>query len=108
MIRYTLTVPVYLNDGTRVPNRWTVKLERDIADIMGGFTRLDGFGGWLGAGVTREGNRKLYREPISVYQVDSGDPFAPTLMEGFAHRVKSELEQECVYLTRQDISVTLV
>ena len=102
MTRYTLTVPVCLNDGTRVPNRWTVKLERDMADIMGGFTRADGMGGW------KSPDGSLVLEPVHLYAVDSDDPFAPTLMEGFAHRVKSELEQQCVYLTRQNLYVTLV
>lgn len=102
MIRYTLTVPGCFNNGKRVPFEWTEKLETDLAGLFGGFTRLSGHGGWVSPDCN------LVSEPVFIYQVDSDDPFAPTLLDGFARRVKSDLEQECVYLTSADISVTLI
>jgi hypothetical protein len=74
MTRYTLYVPVRLPDGTTVPNRWTVKFEADLSELMGGFIRLD---------ATAD------RNLMFLYQADSDDPFAITLMEGFALNMKT-------------------
>ena len=38
MTRYTLTVPLTLNDGTRTPAAELSRIERELLSIAGGFT----------------------------------------------------------------------
>ena len=105
MTRFTLYVPASLNDGHTVPNRWTVDFERRLAVEFGGFTRIDAIGGW------KSPTEEVIREPMRLYVVDiseSAAEFAAMRMRQFAELVKHDLEQECVYLTRDTIDVHMI
>lgn len=102
MTRYTLTVPTHYNDGRPVPRTILAEIETTLAEIGGGWTLTAGTGGWIGA------TDDVYREPVSLYAVDTDDPRAPDAMRSLAERTATVLGQEAVYLTRQEIGAELV
>jgi hypothetical protein len=101
MIRYTLYVPQAYNDGTPFPASALIDVEEIILGIAGGFTRTDSVGAW------RDGD-KIYREPISLYAVDSDDPEVPGKLHAFARVLRTSLDQEAIYLTHETIGATLI
>lgn len=100
MTRYTLHVPLVLNDGTSTPEDVLGSTELELLQLAGGFTATDGYGGWIGDGGT------IYREPVRLYAVDA-EGIEPELLQ-LADRIADRLDQEAVYLTRSPIAVQLV
>ena len=101
MTRYTLHVPLVLNDGTPTPEQELADVEAYLLDIAGGFTATDGIGGWRGDDGT------VYREPVRLYLVDTADDIAYLLRQAAAS-VALNLDQEAVYVTAAPIQTTLV
>jgi hypothetical protein len=101
MYRYTLHVPLVMNDGRAVPPDSLDGVARALVGMFGGFTRVDGFGGWDGANA-------LYLEPVALFHVDSDHPEAENLLAGYAGTLAAALAQECVYLTVQPITTRLI
>lgn len=100
MTRYTIHVPTILNDGSPVAQGELALIESQILAVAGGYTVTRGFGAWQDNGIT-------YRDPVKLYAVDSAEDIAPELIR-IAERAAKRLAQEAVYMTAQDISVTLV
>lgn len=103
MIRYTLHVPELLNDGTPVQPWQLDQLEADLLTIAGGFTQTTGQGAW-------RGEDGLYREPVRLYHIDT-EPDAwrtKDRLVQLAQDIAERLDQEAVYLTRQEIETFLV
>lgn len=98
--RWTLTVPLTLNDGTPVYAGDITAIESRLGDIAGGFTSADAVGAW-------RGEDQWYREPVRVYTFDVG-----YIADGDVRRLAADiarwLDQEAVYATRQDIVTFLV
>jgi hypothetical protein len=99
--RYTLHEPHNYNDGTAVPQYWIDHLENDLRLIFGGFTRTEAIGSWQDDGVT-------YHDPQSVYSIDVLSDQSGQYLRDIAARVRNDLKQECVYVTRQTIDTWLV
>lgn len=102
MTRYTLHVPERLNDGDAVSERIFALVEGRLLGVAGGFTLTVGQGGWL----DQYGN--ILREPMRIYDVDTDDPEASGKLHELAKIVRGALAQEAVYLTHQEIGVSLV
>ena len=103
MTRYTLHVPKRENGWPHKPFsalRFEL-VEDELVEIAGGFTTVDGFGGWDGDGLS-------YREPVRLYHIDTDDPEAERRLLSLAERVARQFKQEAVYLTRQEIQTYLV
>lgn len=100
--RWTLTVPLTLNDGTPTPAEDIAGIEHALLDIADGFTATPGEGVWRS-----DETGELYREPVTVYTFDVG-----YLADGDVRRLAADiarlLRQEAVYVTRQDVSTYLV
>lgn len=95
--RWTITVPLTLNDGTETP-AWELHLaEVAILDIAGGFTATDGEGTWL------DDDGQLYREPVRLFTFDVSH-IADVEVLQLAQRLATRLDQEAVYVTRQEIT----
>lgn len=101
MTRYTLHVPLILNDGAPTPEDTLADVESDLLDLAGGFTATDGVGGWRGDGT-------VYREPVRLYHIDTSDPDAPELLANLGRAVARWIGQEAVYLTAQPIGTELL
>jgi hypothetical protein len=71
-----------------------------IANIAGGFTAVQGTGGWI------DKNGVLVVEPVTVFDCDiprsDGSGRAPAL-RNLAEMIKADLRQDCVYLRIDDI-----
>lgn len=107
MTRYTLHVPLLLNDGTPTPDWALSYVERELIRAGGGFTYTDGVGGW------RSDSGVLYHEPIRLYFLDYAGDMREQLdtarhLRDVAADVAQTLRQEAVYLTRQDVATELV
>ena len=102
MTRYTLHIPEQYNDGREVPGYLLDQIELDLVDIVGGFTRTAGTGGWRGE------ENVVYVEPVQLYIVDSADPDVLRKLTDYAAWLARELAQEAIYLTAQDIQTYLV
>lgn len=98
--RWTITVPQTYNDGTPLPRGTVRDIERRVAAIAGGFTATPGEGVW-------RGEDRLYREPVTVYTFDVGY-IADGDVRQLAEDVALLLDQEAVYVTRQDVETFLV
>ena len=102
--RFTLYVPASYNNGQTVPNRWVVQLESDLAREFGGFTRMTASGGWIAP------DGRTITEPMFLYACDidnSAAVFAAEKVWRFADRVKHDLTQEAVYVTRETLDVQM-
>lgn len=95
MTRWTLTVPLTLNDGTPTAAEYIADIEEDIADIAGGFTATPGEGAW------RSPDGDWYREPVTVYTFDVSH-IADGEVRRLAADIAQLLDQEAVYVTRTD------
>ncbi len=102
MTRYTLHVPLFYNNGTRVPLAEANLVENQILALAGGFTAVEALGAWRSDDTGR-----TYRELVTLYHVDTDDDIAPEL-ERIAENVARRLKQEAVYVTAQDITASLV
>ena len=51
MTRYTLTVPLQLNDGTPTGALDILAIEDSLLDLAGGFTASDAVGSWRDPGT---------------------------------------------------------
>lgn len=101
MYRYSLHVPEQHNDGAPISDMAFSWIEIELANIAGGFTRLpSAIGAW-------NGQETVYREPVSVYIVDSAEDIE-TELRTLAAEIAHTLSQEAVYLTRQEIETWLV
>lgn len=102
MERFTLHVPLQRNDGTDVTDTEFGAIESELLELSDGFTSIDGVGAWR-SGLT------TYREPVRMYMVDSSAPkYTAERLILLAEFVASALEQEAVYITRTELSTTLV
>lgn len=103
MTRYTLTVPLQLNDGTPTPDEELARIADELLDIAGGFTATDGTGTW-------RGDDRIYVEPVRVFTIDLADPadLARPWLHSVAAEVAHRLDQEAVYVTEQAIDTALV
>ena len=101
MERYSITIPIHYNSGAPVPRPIFQEIEQELDQVVGGWTRLDGYGGW-------SGSDSYYREPIALYFVDTADPTASEALLALARRTAEALRQEAVYVTRQEIETYLV
>lgn len=102
MTRYTLHVPRVDNHGAPVDPHELELIENQLVAVAGGWTSTRGVGAWRSPDTGTS-----YREPVTLYHVDSDADIAPELLT-IAERAAERLEQEAVYVTAQDISVTLV
>ena len=102
MTRYTLHVPLQLNDGAPVDADTLATIESDLLDLAGGFTATEGIGAWRGNGG------HVYREPVRLYHVDTAEPDAPELLAALASSVARWLDQEAVYLTAAPLATQLL
>ena len=92
--RLTLYVPEILNDGSPVTYERLEAYERELLDLVGGFTLSNGIGVW------RSADDVVYREPVRLYSIDA--PRASHVRKAvtaLARRIGHELGQEVVYLT---------
>ena len=91
-MRYTITIPENLNDGTPVPVFLRANYEDRILDIFGGFTLHSATGVWRGE-VT-------YVEAVNVYECYKADQFGTEhKLVGLAKLVCRTLDQEAVFVT---------
>ena len=102
MTRYTLHVPEQYNDGREIPGHIFDQVELEILQAAGGFTRTAGTGGWRGD----DGN--VYVEPVQLYHIDSADPTTAAVLLLLAEDLARQLDQEAIYLTRQEITTHFV
>ncbi len=103
--RFTLFVPANLNTGQAVPNRWLVRFEQNLATEFGGFTRIEANGAWIAP------DGRLIAEPVRMYVCDidgAVSEFADARMRNIAESVKTDLEQECVYVTCENIRASMI
>lgn len=102
MTRWTVTVPVTLNDGSPVEESDRYWIESRIADIAGGFTATAGEGAWRSpdTGI-------WYREPVTVFTFDVPH-FADVAVRNLAADIAQRLDQEAVYVTRTDDVATFL
>lgn len=103
MTRHTLTVPLTLNNGSPTPRAELRRIERQLASRFGGWTSVDGRGGWRDPD-----NGTTYAEAVRRFEIDTADPGAAEGLESLAATIARRLEQEAVYLTEQPITTTLV
>lgn len=102
MTRYTLHVPEALNDGTPLTPQQTADIEEWLLAVFGGFTQTVARGAW-------RSDTQSYIEPMRLYLIDSDDsPQTAQTLQRLAGDIARELQQEAVYLTRQDIETFLV
>lgn len=101
MTRYTLHVPRFYNDGTVVPPSELDLVEGRLLDIAGGFTSTNATGAW------RSPDGRVYREPVTLYHVDSELDVERELRD-VAELIAARLEQEAVYLTSADLGAELI
>lgn len=102
MVRYTLHVPLALNDGTPIPDEEIHGVEKRLLTLAGGFTRTEGLGGWLGEDGT------IYREPMALFHVDDrGQNFGASMVD-LARLVATAFQQEAVYLTTAPLAADLI
>lgn len=102
MTRFTLHVPITLNDGREVAREVFDELEHRLLGTVGGFTKSRGIGGW-------RGEEQDYREHVDLYHVDTDDSSSTRgVLVRLAQWLASTLEQEAVYLTAQEIVTELV
>lgn len=104
MIRYTLHVPEQRNDGSLIEPAYFEEIEGALEVLAGGWTLTPGIGGW-------RGENERYREPVRLYAMDVEQDLNGNLRRALvlqAGRIADELEQEAVYLTRQDIETYFV
>lgn len=99
--RFTLHVPLALNDGSPADPSVLDDVESAILAAAGGFTLTTAVGAWQGEDGT------VYREPIRLYLVD-GDASVYGVLVQAAEVIRAAFEQEAVYLTRQVITPRLV
>jgi hypothetical protein len=101
MTRYTLHVPLYLNDGTAVGDAYLESIEKALARRYGGYTRVESMGAWIGP------DDALYREPMILLHVDADEEQVGWKtsddLRGLAQLIAEALDQEAVYLTEQPI-----
>lgn len=102
MTRYTLHVPENYNDGREIPGYVFDQVEQDLVDIVGGYTRTPGVGGW------RSDMDTVYVEPVQVYTTDSADPDALQKLTNLARYLAQRLGQDAIYMTAQEIQTYLV
>jgi len=103
MTRYTLHVPLFLNDGAPTEEAALERVEIALANIAGGWTATDGLGGWLSA------DGAYYREPVRLYAIDTDAPnYALPQLHRLADWLAIELQQQAVYLTWSEIGAQLV
>ena len=101
--RYTVTVPLALNDGTPLDAVTLDTLERELLDIGGGFTATDAQGAW------RADDGTIYRDPVRVYALDIPDtPHNRAAIMRFADAVAIAADQLAVYVTESPIVTHLV
>lgn len=101
--RFTLTLPLAMNDGSPVDPVALATLEDDILGIAGGFTATDSVGAW------RAPDGTVYREPVRVYTLDVPDTRdAAERIRGIADVAAIAFEQEAVYVTRAEVVPTLI
>lgn len=101
MTRYTLHVPLQLNDGSDTPAFELHEIEKSLLHLVGGFTATDGAGSWL------DDEGQLYREPVRLYATDTDADIRPELL-GLAQSIAARLGQLAVYVTAQDVTTWLV
>lgn len=104
MTRYTLHIPEQYNDGSLIPPEDLREYEREIEEIAGGFTLTHGIGGW-------RGDEQTYREPVRLYSADVGHDLNSAIRRSFqalAQKIATDLSQEAIYLTRQEIETFMV
>jgi|ERR1043166_3375949 hypothetical protein len=102
MKRYTLYIPEQMNDGRMISPSLLDEIEDSLLALTRGFTCTRGQGAWLG-----EGDR-IYREPVRLYATDSENPAMLSRLEKLARELRVTLQQEAIYLTHQEIGVSLV
>jgi hypothetical protein len=101
--RYTLTLPLALNDGAPVDATTLATIEGDLLDVAGGFTATDSIGAW------RAPDGAVYREPVRVYTLDVPDTRdAAERIRGIADIAAIAFDQEAIYVTRADVAPELV
>jgi len=100
-------VPLQHGDGIHSINP-AVEYGKAIANIAGGFTAMQAYGGWI------DGNDNLIQEPVTVFDIDiDTKPLGwsenrPTdKFRDLARQICQDLAQDCVYL-RVDGKVELV
>lgn len=101
MTRYTLHVPLMLNDGTPTDESELATIEGHLLSLVGGFTTTDGIGAW------RADDGTTYREPVRLYVADTDADVLPELRQ-LAERAARRLAQEAVYLTAAPIRAELI
>jgi hypothetical protein len=100
--RYTLHVPVFDNAGRAIPEDSVTEIEDALTTIAGGWTMIpSAVGGW-------RGEDRSYRELVNLYHVDSDEDGTEAWLIALARKIAESLEQEAVYLTRQEIEAFLV
>lgn len=100
--RYTLTVPVYDNNGASLLTLHD-EVRARLAGAFGAYTEHRAYGAWPSEHPGHEPNR--------VYTVDvqeRGDAIVSTALYGLAQYVARDARQDAVYLTRQLIETWLV
>lgn len=102
MTRFTLHLPLYLNDGTPVGDDYIATVEDAILRRAGAFTRVEAIGAWRAADGT------VYREPVALFHIDSDSIEAGKALHDLAEAVQHGLAQDAVYLTQQPIAASLV
>ena len=101
MNRYTLHVPLVLNDGAPTPRAALRGIEDRLVDRFGGFTATTGTGGWKGAD-------RAYVEPVQLYHVDTDRYGVWDELRELAQTIATQLGQEAVYITRQTIFAAMI
>ena len=100
MTRYALHVPLLDNEG-----RDLAELHADVRALLGehfpGFTELPSEGAWLAG-------EHVCHEPLRIYVVDSDDVDAHEVIRKVGRKVKTEAQQDAVYLTAQAIQTELI
>ncbi len=102
MIRYTITIPSRYNNGTRVALALVDSFVHDAVKIAGGATlhgESDGY--W------RNADGYLVVEPVRVLEILT-DYDHSNAVYALAHRVRRELAQETVLVTKAELSVNFV
>lgn len=101
MTRFTLTVPLTLNDGAASPAEVFEYVETQLGRHAGGYSFTDSVGCWRSPdGVT-------YREPIRVFTID-GHETLHSVLTFLAEEIAFQLDQEAVYVTAALVEARLV
>lgn len=103
--RFTLHVPIRDNDGQPFGPEVFQGIESRLLDIGGG-----GFSAWQGGGVWRNPDTgQVFAEPVVFYAIDAVEPeYVAEPLRDLASFLADALQQDAVYLTRQDIAAQLV